>query len=84
MYNAASAVFCRSLAVVRSLPLPGCGLGGDSITDRRNFSILKYPIREYGQTDGRTEAITISPLLFLKSMEIMMTECLSQIDGFIV
>ena len=25
MYNVASAVFCRSLAIVRSLPLPGCG-----------------------------------------------------------
>ena len=24
MYNVASAVFCRSLAIVRSLPLPGC------------------------------------------------------------
>ena len=26
MYNVASAVFCRSLAIVWSLPLPGCGL----------------------------------------------------------
>ena len=24
MYNVANAVFCRSLAIVRSLPLPGC------------------------------------------------------------
>ena len=24
MYNVASAVLCRSLAIVRSLPLPGC------------------------------------------------------------
>ena len=24
MYSVASAVFCRSLAIVRSLPLPGC------------------------------------------------------------
>ena len=28
MYNVASAVFWRSLAIVRSLPLPGCGGGG--------------------------------------------------------
>ena len=27
MYNVASAVFCRSLAIVRSLPLPGCDCG---------------------------------------------------------
>ena len=27
MYNVANAVFCRSLAIVRSLPLPGCGNG---------------------------------------------------------
>ena len=25
MYNVASAIICRSLAIVRSLPLPGCG-----------------------------------------------------------
>ena len=25
MYNVASAILCRSLAIVRSLPLPGCG-----------------------------------------------------------
>ena len=27
MYNVANAVFYRSLAIVRSLPLPGCGIG---------------------------------------------------------
>ena len=27
MYNVASAVLCRSLAIVRSHPLPGCELG---------------------------------------------------------
>ena len=27
MYNVASAVLCRSLAIVRSLPLPGCAYG---------------------------------------------------------
>ena len=26
MYNVASAVLCHSLAIVRSLPLPGCDL----------------------------------------------------------
>ena len=34
------------------------GLGGDSVTD--------------GQTDGRTEAIAISPTLFKKSVGIIM------------
>ena len=28
MYNVASAVLCHSLAIVRSLPLPGCGVCG--------------------------------------------------------
>ena len=32
MYNVASAVFCRSLAIVRSLPLPGCGVMHKHIT----------------------------------------------------
>ena len=26
MYNVASAILCRSLAIVRSLPLPGCDI----------------------------------------------------------
>ena len=36
------------------------GLGGDSVTD--------------GQTDGQTEAIAISPTLFLKSVGIIIRE----------
>ena len=39
MYIVASAVLCRSLAIVWSLPLPGCGL--------MIYILLKYTIRIY-------------------------------------
>ena len=39
MYNVASAVFWRSLAIVRSLPLPGCA--NENIRNKRQIVKIK-------------------------------------------
>ena len=44
MYNVASAVLCRSLAIVRSPPLPGCGYERDfmlSLSDNNQTDIVE-------------------------------------------